>query len=267
MNTLLLASAVDTLQGLTIIGIVALTIVAVFAGVSLFASIWKLVLASRYRRYNKQNVAVNMTGAQVATKMLEGLGLTDVKVEQIGWLRGIIFGNSYSPRKKTIRLRKNIFDKASLTSVALAAQKVAIAQRHHEGDKKIAVRATMMGIGYFAPYAVLPLVLVGLVLDYVVLHGVGWFSLAFTILAFAYYIFSFVIVILNLKIEKRACNTALEYMQKINLLTGDELDDAKILYKTYITDYWLQFWSELLYIIWEAVKLVWRIATFANKKK
>lgn len=267
MNTLLLASAEDTLNELTIIGIVAFALIAVFAGVSLFASIWKLVLASRYNRYNKQKVAVNMTGSQVATKMLEGLGLADVKVEKIGWFRGMIFGNSYSPRKKTIRLRKNIFDKASLTSVALAAQKVAIAQRHHEGDKKVAVRSTLMGICYFAPYAVLPLVVVGLLLDFIIYQGIGWLSLAFTILAFSFYLLSFVVVILNLKIEKRACNTAMEYMQKINLLTEDELGDAKILYKTYITDYWLQFWSELLYIIWEAVKLVSRIFKFSRSKK
>lgn len=266
MNSLLLASAEDTLNGLTIIGIVAVAVVAVFAGLSLFASIWKLVLASRYRRYNKQNVAANMTGAQVATKMLEGLGLSDVKVEKIGWIRGMIFGNSYSPRKKTIRLRKNIFDKASLTSVALAAQKVAIAQRHHEGDKKVAARATLMGVCYFAPFAVLPLVLVGLVLDFVIYQGIGWLSLAFTVLAFAFYLTSFVVVILNLKIEKKACKTAMEYMQKINLLTEDELQDAQILYKTYITDYWLQFWTELLYIIWEAIKLVWRIFKFSRTK-
>ncbi len=267
MNSLLLASVEDDLVGLTIVGIVAFVIVGVFAAVSLFASIWKLVLASRYNRYNKQKVAANMTGAEVATKMLEGLGLTDVKVEKIGWLRGMIFGNSYSPRKKTIRLRKNIFDKASLTSVALAAQKVVIAQRHHEGDKKVAVRATLMGIGYFAPFAVLPLVLVGLVLDFVILQNISWFSIAFTAFAFAYYIFSFVVVILNLKIEKKACSTALEYMQKTNLLTTDELDDAKVLYKTYITDYWLQFWSELLYILWELAKLVWRILAVVKTKK
>ena len=108
---------------------------------------------------------------------------------------------------------------------------------------------------------------VGLVLDYVIYQGVGWLSLAFTVLAFAFYILSFVVVILNLKIEKRACKTAMEYMKKINLLTDDELDDAQILYKTYITDYWLQFWSELLYIIWEAVKLVSRIFKFSQSKK
>lgn len=264
MNSLLLESK-ENLLGLGILGIVALSIILAFASVSFIASIWKFVLVARYRRYNKQKVAVNMTGAQVAEKMLEGLGLNDVKVEQLGFFKALIFGNSYSPKKKAIRLRKNIYNTASLTAVTLATQKVAIAQKHHEGDKKVALRANLMMIGYFAPFAVLPLVVIGVLLDLFVLANIGTFSIVFTAIAFSYYIFSIIVMILNIKIEKKACATAIEFMQKVNLLTEEEIEDAQHLYKTYITDYWLQFFSELLYVIWETIKLVWRIVR-RNKK-
>lgn len=259
----------NTIEGiftqLSIWAFIAIGIALIFVTFSLIAAIWKWVLAFRYRRYNKQKVAVNLTGRQVAEKMLEGLGLTDVKVEQIGWFRAMIFGNSYSPRKKTIRLRKNIYNTASLTAVALAAQKVAIAQRHHEGDKKIGARATFMAMGYFAPFAVLPLIVIGFLLDYVIWQQLNIFSFVFAAVALLYYLSSFIVVILNIKIEKRACKTAVEYMQKINLLTEEEIEDAKHLYKTYLTDYWLQFISELLYIIWTVLKFVARILE-RNKK-
>ncbi len=248
------------------IGTAVVVFVVAFALVGIVAAIWKWVLALRYVRFNKQKVAVNMTGSQVATKMLEGLGLTDVKVEQLGWFKAIYVGNSYSPRKKSIRLRKNIYDTASLTAVAIAAQKVAIAQRHHEGDKKIAVRAALLKFGYFAPFALIPLVAIGVLLDFVVWNQVGWFSIAFTVFAFLYFISSFVVVILNLKIEKRACKTALEFMKKINLLVDDELEDAQTLYKTYITDYWLEFIYDILYIIWMVLKLITKIAGPRSKK-
>lgn len=265
MNTMLLKADAGSLFGLGLLGIIALAVVAAFVVVSILATIWKWVLMFRYVRYNKQKVAVGMTGAQVAEKMLEGLGLTDVKVARCGFFSEVFLGNSYSPRKKLIRLRRNIYDKTSLTAVALAAQKVAIAQKHHEGDKKIALRSTLMTFGYFAPFAVLPLILVGFLLDFVIWRDLGVFSIIFTAVAFAYYISSFIVLILNIKIEKRACNTALEFMQKINLLVDDEVEDAQHLYKTYITNYWLDFISELLYIVWSILKFVGKVVKREKK--
>lgn len=251
-----------------VIGVIVLTIGIALFVLSLLASIWKWVLVHRYKRFNKQNVIVGMTGSQVAQKMLEGLGLTDVKVEKAGFWSGLFFGNTYVPKTKTIRLRSNIFDKATLTSVAIASEKVAIAQRHHDGDKKIGVRAVLTKVGYFAPFSLIPLILLGVLLDYVVWNDTfSWFSIVFTVLAFAYFVASFVVVILNLKIEKKACNTALEFMQKTNVLTEDELEDAQHLYKTYITDYWIEFLYNLVFIIWETIKLICKIFSSKNRSK
>ena len=247
------------------IGLVVLAIAVAFGVLSLLASVWKWVLVHRYLKYNKQNVAVNMTGAQVAEKMLEGLGINDVKVEKLGFWKSLFITNSYNPRKKAIRLRKNIYDKTSLTSVALAAQKVAIAHRHHEGDKKIVMRLTLTRFGYFAPFALIPLILIGILLDFVIWNSFNWLSITFTAVAFVYFIVSFIIVILNLKIEKAACNKAVEFMQKANVLTEDEMEDARRLYKTYITDYWIEFLYNLFFIVWEFIKLFGRV--LAAKKR
>ena len=266
MTSLLLASEKGLEALAWTIAVIVLVIGVTFAVVSTLASIWKWVLVARYNRFNKQQVAANMTGAEVATKMLEALGLNDVKVEKLGFWKSIFIGNSYNPRKKSIRLRSNIYDKTSLTAVALAAQKVAIAQRHHEGDKKIATRAILKKFGYFAPFALIPLIAIGILLDFVIWQHFGWLSIAFTVFAFVYFIASFIVVILNLKIEKAACKTALEYIQKINLLTENEVEDANLLYKTYITDYWLEFIYDVLFIVWEIVKLLGRVLFSRGKK-
>ena len=248
-----------------ILGLVVLGFGILFAAVGLIAAIWKWVLLARYQRFNKQKVAVNMTGSQVATKMLEGLGITDVTVEQIGFWKSLFFGNSYNPRKKAIYLRKNIYNNSSLTAVAIASQKVAIAQRHHEGDKKIATRYVLMRFGYFAPFAAIPLVLIGLLLDFVIWNSIGWCSIVLTIFAFAYFLASFIVVILNLKIEKKACNTSVEFMEKTNVLNPEEIEDAKLLYKTYITDYWLEFVYDIFYILWEIFKFVSKVLSKSKK--
>ena len=250
---------------MTIVIVVAVFF-GIFAFVSLATEIWKLVLVSRYTKYNKQEIKAGLTGSEVARKMLDGLGLNDVEVVQCNFFSAMFLGNSYSPFKKRIRLRKNIFNQKSLTAVAVASQKVALAQRDYEGDKKIKVRTAFMYIGYFAPFTVLPLVLVGLLIDFLLI-GNGILTIVFSALAFAYYIASFIVLCLNIPIEKRACNTSLEFIKKVNLLTEEEQNDARILYKTYIISYVLDFISALLYIIWRIVKFIGKILTFAIKKK
>lgn len=243
-----------------------IVIVVALAALSLISAVWKWVLVARYNRYNKQQVAVNMTGSQVAEKMLEGLGLTDVKVEKLGFWKGLFLGNSYSPKKKTIRLRSNIYDKASVTAVALATQKVAIAKRHHDGDKKVPVRAALMKVGYFAPFSILPLIVLGVILDFALYNGFNIFTIILTIVSVLYFLLSFIIVILNLKVEKQACNSALEFMKTTNVLTEDEIKDAKALYKTYITDYVIEFVYDIVYILWTLIKVFVTVAGNKDKK-
>lgn len=269
MRNLLLVNetATEDLKTLSLLAIVVLAVIGVFAIVSLFAEIWKWVVTIKYRQYNKKTITADLTGSQAAEKLLEALGITDVKVEKVGLIKGFFVGNSYKPSTKTIRLKKNIYDKKSLTSVAIAAQKVAVAERHHEGDKKIAVRQVFASFTYFAPFAVLPLVLVGVILDFIVSQQIGILTVVFSILALLFYFSSFIVVCLNIPIEKRANKKAVEYFEKTNLLNPVEIEDAKDLYKTYITMYVLDFISELLYIIWEIAKFAVRITQVTNKKK
>lgn len=266
MNFLLSNNVEDNLAFSSIILIAILVIGLVFLVISAVASVYKLVLVSRYNRFNRQKVTAGMTGSEVATKLLEGLGLTDVKVEKLGFWKGLFVGNSYSPKKKAVRLRSNIYDKASLTAVALASQKVAIAQRHHEGDKKVAVRAVLMRFGYFAPFSLIPLILIGVLLDFVCYGSMGIFSSVLTAISFVYFIFALIVVILNLKIEKKACNTAIEYMKTTNLLAENELEDAQYLYKTYITNYVLEFLYNIAFIVWELFKLIFKGLFKKNEK-
>ena len=263
MVGLMLAAETSTFWTIVI---VAASFFGVFAFVSLAAEIWKLVLAARYRKYNKEEVQAGLTGSEVARKMLDALGLADVKVVQCGFFSSIFLGNSYSPFKKKIRLRKNIFNAKTLTAVAVASQKVAIAKRDSDGDKKIKARTVFMTFGYFAPFAVLPLVLIGFLIDFL-LAGNGIATIVLSVIAAVFYVSSFIVVCLNIPIEKRASKMALEFMQKVNLLTAEEQEDAKVLYRTYIISYVLDFISELLYIIWRIIKFLGKMFKFAVNKK
>lgn len=257
MRSMILEISPDALTALTIVAGIVLGALVV---VSIVSAIWKWVLIARYSKYNKQQASAGLTGSQTAIELLKGLGLSDVEVVKCNFFSAIFLGNSYSPFKKRIRLRKNIFDSTSLTAVALAAQKVALAQRDKEGDKKIKTRSVFMTMGYFAPFAVVPLVILGLIVDLVSIQGIGLWTIVFSAIAVAFYVSSFIVLILNIPIEKRACKTAVEFMEKTNLLSSPEIEDAKVLYKTYITNYVLDFIDQLLYIIWRILRLALKLS-------
>lgn len=256
MNSLLLAADAALVSTLSVVIFVVL---GLFAAVSVIATIWKYVLIHRYRKFNKQEVSTGLTGKETAVKLLDGLGIEGVEVVKCNIFSAIFLGNSYSPFKKRIRLRKNIFDKKSLTAIAIATQKVALAQRDAEGDKKLKARSVFMTMGYFSPFAVLPLFLIGLLIDVLVMNNVGLFTIIFSAVASVWYLSSFLVLILNIPIEKKACSTAVEFMEKTNLLNPEEIEDAKLLFKTYITGYVLDFINQLLYIIWRILKLILRV--------
>ncbi len=260
MKNLLLDIQTGADIGFSALMIVALIVFAAFCVVSVVAAVWKWVIIFRYSKLNKMQVSNGLTGAQTAQKLLEGLGITDVEVVKCNFFSAIFLGNSYSPLKKIIRLRKNIYNSTTLTAVALATQKVALAKRDHDGDKKLKARSILMGFGYFAPFAVVPLVLMGFLIDFFVLNNLGVFTIVFTCIAAAWYLSSFVVLILNIPIERQACKQALEFIKTANLLTEEEMHQAEKLYKTYITSYVLDFVTELLYIVWRILMLILRLA-------
>lgn len=260
MKGLILATSAEETFGVLFLGLIIVGVVlGLFCLISVIAEIWKLILASKYSYFNKKQASTGLSGHEVAEKLLQGLNITDVTVEKCGFFKAIVSGNSYSPFKKKIYLRKNIYDATSITAVAMATQKVALAKRDHDGDKKIKVRSVLSKLGYFSPFAVLPLVLLGIVIDIVSAQGLGLATIILSCIAVVIYIASFVAICLNIPIEKKANKDAVEFMEKTNLVTSEELDDVKSLYRTYITSYVLDFITAILYILWRIVQLVAKI--------
>lgn len=238
------------------LGIIEIVIFGLLILASLFAFIWKWVLLAKYSKYRKAKTSSGLTARQTAENMLKQLGLDNVKVVKCNFFASIFLGNSYSPIKKIIRLRKNIIDSNSITSIAVATQKVALAKRDADGDKKLKARSILMGFGYFAPFAVVPCVIIGVLIDIFITNRIGTFTIVFTSIAFVYFILAFIVLILNIPIEKKGCEMALEYIKEFNLLSEEEQETAKVLFKTYMANYVLDFVTELLYIIWEIIQIV-----------
>ena len=222
-----------------------LIIVSIFAlGVSIF-------LAISYVRYNKKQNSCGKTGEQIARKILDHHELGHIKVSKTG---SIMFGNSYSHYFKKVRLRRLTWQKRSVTSLAMAAQKSALAVLDKENDADMRTRVRLTPLIYFGPIAFVPMVVIGVLLD--VLLSTGFCGILFTVLGLGFYLLSFVMSILVLKTEKKAQKRAYEIMKEEGLATEEELESCKKLFRLYNVEYINDMVIALLELIYRVLQII-----------
>ena len=248
-------SADGSLNGVSDGVILALIVVG---GLLIVASIVALVisifLAISYVKYNRKQNNAGKTGEEIARTILDRNGLQKIKVSKNG---SILFGNSYSHYFKKVRLRRLTWQKKSVTSLAMAAQKSSLAVMDKENDPDMKKLVRMTPFIYFGPLAFVPLVIIGAVLDVLVLKSSGAGCLIFcTVLGLAFYLASFVMSLLVLKTEKKAQLRAYEIMKADGLATEQELEMCKKLFRLYNIEYVNNMIIALLELVYRVLQIV-----------
>ena len=212
LNAVRLA-ADGSLDGVSDAVILAMGVVgALLLVASIFALFVSIYLAIRYTRYNRKQSSCGMTGEQVARDILDQNGLQRIKVSKTG---SILLGNSYSHYFKKVRLRRLTWKKQSVTSLAMAAQKSALAVLDKENDPDMQTRVRLTPVIYIGPLAFVPMVIIGALLDlYMFKTTNGMYTILLTAIALVFYLLSFIMSIQVLKTEKKAQQRAYDIMKE-----------------------------------------------------
>ncbi|MBP5342763.1 zinc metallopeptidase [bacterium] len=225
-----------TSDGIAIAMLVVGFLIVIFGFVGVGISI---VLFFRYFRLNRTKNSCGLTGEQVARKILDDNGLENIKVKCTG---SLIWGNSYSHFFHKVRLRRLIHKKKSITALAMASQKSALAIMDKENDPIMKTRNTLIPLQLFGPLMFLPLIVVGVVIDFVLafINGtepsfIGTFIAAG--LGVAFYVVSFALTAVILKAETKAQARSIEILREDGLATEEEIENIRDLYKIYNLEY------------------------------
>lgn len=206
-------------------------LILIMGAVSLVVSAW---LGIKYMKYNRMENSLGMTGVEVARKILDDNDLQRIKVKATG---SILFGNSYSHFFKKVRLRRLTRHKTSLTAMGMGAQKACLAILDKEGDPDMRKRVRLYPLITFGPFAFIPLILVGVVLDYFVFSGTGLWVYVLGGLGLLFYVYAIVLSVLTLKTEKKAQERAYTILQQNRMATEEELICLKDLFRLYNIQY------------------------------
>jgi uncharacterized protein len=112
-----------------------------FALPALLLGLWAQWKVQRAFRQNAEvRTARGLTGAQVARSVLEGNGLTNVRVERV---QGFL-SDHYDPRGRVLRLSPDVYHGQSLSAAGVAAHEAGHALQHAQGYSFLQLRSAMV---------------------------------------------------------------------------------------------------------------------------
>ncbi len=238
-----------------IISIVIACVCAVLGGVA------SAKVHSAYNAYGNMKNRSGLTGYDTARRLLRNNGVYDIDV---GRVRGNLTDH-YHPTKKIVNLSESVFGSNSVAAVAVAAHEIGHVMQKKKGYFPYKLRTWLVPITNIGSMLAVPLVLVGLILDfavasmqnsdvgfYLAMVGVGLYGLAT--------IFSLV----TLPVEFNASRRAKRMLLEEGILTQEEIPYADKMLDAAAMTYVAALLSSLLYFL---RFLLWVFLLFGNRDR
>jgi len=175
-------------------------------------------LKSKFEYYSKLTLKNGMSGAEIAQKMLDDNGITDVKVISVaGQLT-----DHYNPSDRTVNLSEVVYSQRNAAAAAVAAHEVGHAIQHATAYSWIGMRSSLVPIVSIASKYSQWVIMGGVALAASTFFG-KWVLLAGIIMYGMGTLFAFV----TLPVEYDASNRALAWLENERMLTQEEHAGAK----------------------------------------
>ena len=187
-------------------------------------------LKSKFSEYGNMGTASNLSGKEVAEKMLRDNGIYDVKVTSV---EGSLTDH-YNPMNKTVNLSADVYEGRSISAAAVAAHECGHAVQHATAYSMLMLRSKLV-----------PAVQISSTLSqWIIMAGIGFMGFGGgnpTILLMGIILFAIttLFTLVTLPVEFDASNRALQWLGHANITSPAEKDKAKDALK----------WAALTYVV------------------
>ena len=132
----------------------------VFIGLTILSVIVSKSVESKFKRYSKIAMNYNMTGREVAEKMLYDNDIRDVTVSVVAGT----LTDHYNPTNRTLNLSKEVYYGTSVAAAAVAAHECGHAVQHATGYAWLSLRSALVPVVSFSNRWVSWILLAGVLL-------------------------------------------------------------------------------------------------------
>jgi uncharacterized protein len=189
----------------------------IFGFFMLLSWLISMQLKSKFKKYSKVPINYNLTGKEVAEKMLKENGITDVTVVSTpGQL-----SDHYNPVNKTVNLSPEVYNGSNVAAAAVAAHECGHAVQHATAYSFLEMRSKLVPVVSFSSRWIQWVLLAGILLvqtmPSILLIGIVIFGITT--------LFSFITLPVEINASKRAV-VWLNTSGITNVETHDKAEDA-----------------------------------------
>lgn len=195
----------------------------------------QIKINSTYGKYKNIKLNKNISGQEVARMILDSNGMNDIHVvETQGELT-----DHYDPRRKVVRLSKQIFHDNAIASVAVAAHEVGHAIQDKENYIFMKIRSILVPVVNFITY-------IGYIVAFIsLLAGITGYLKVSIIIILAALLFQ----LITLPVEFDASKRGREQLVKLGIIDGSEEKGVKKMLDAAAFTYVASFISSLLNLL------------------
>jgi Zn-dependent membrane protease YugP len=204
----------------------------VFMGISWLVS---RRLKSKFQEYSKIGLSNQMSGAEIAQKMLDDNGLSNVKITQVdGQLT-----DHYNPADRTVNLSGDVYHGRSAASAAVAAHECGHAVQHATAYAALGMRSALV------PAVNIASKIMGMANMFLIMGGIYLISSGSVIgntvlmVLIAANLALTLFTLVTLPVEFDASSRALKWMEQRNIVNQSELAMSKDALK----------WAAMTYVV------------------
>lgn len=170
-----------------------------------------------FDKYSRVAFPGNMTGAEVAEKMLRENKVHNVKITHVNGM----LTDHFNPQTMTVNLSDSVYSSRSIAAAAVACHECGHAIQHAQGYAPLVLRSALVPIVQFASSMATWVILAGIAL--MTFSGnatVCWIGIAMIAM-------SALFSIVTLPVEYNASRRAIEWLESSRTLQGVQLDYAR----------------------------------------
>ena len=182
--------------------------------ITLIAS-WSM--KATFARFERVPSSSNMTGREVAERILRANGIYDVSVRPVSGR----LTDHYDPRDKTVSLSEVIYNSTSVAAVAVAAHECGHAIQDNVGYVPLNLRSAFVPVANWGSRLSWPMIVIGVFL------GTGNMSNILIQVGILMFMLAVIFQIITLPVEFDASRRAMIELKSNNILPGNEDRGAK----------------------------------------
>ncbi len=184
-------------------------------------SIWAQAKVSNdFNKYNDLPSSNGLPANQLARKLLDGAGLTNIKVTSC---KGSLTDH-YNPKTETVALSEAVYDKSSISALGVMAHELGHVLQYKDKYFLIRLKSFLVPVINIFNFFMWPLVIVGIIIEAVSYTKIGF---VFIIIGICIFALSTLLSLITLPIELNASKRAYTLLVKTGILTEDEGEGVK----------------------------------------